>query len=96
VVLAALLVVGSCYGGLSALVPAATADVADPAEFGRVYGRVFTGWGVAGLAAPVLAAHLAAGAGWATTLRWALVPLVAAGTALALLARSPRGSGDRG
>jgi MFS family permease len=95
VVLVALLVVGTCYGGLSALVPAATAEVADPAEFGRVYGRVFTGWGLAGLAAPVLAAHLAADVGWAAALRWSLVPLLAAGTALALLARSPERSGDR-
>lgn len=53
----ALLGVG--YGGLSALLPAVTAEVCDPASFGRTYGRVHSGWGAAGLVAPVVTARLA-------------------------------------
>jgi MFS family permease len=88
VLVAALGVVGLGYGGLSALVPAATAELLGANAFGRLYGRVFTGWGLAGLVAPVLAARVAADAGWAATLRWALVPVVVAAIGLAVLART--------
>jgi MFS family permease len=59
VALVALLVLGLQYGALSTLAPAATADVVPAERFGTTYGLVFTGWGVAGLVAPVGAAALA-------------------------------------
>jgi MFS transporter, OFA family, oxalate/formate antiporter len=62
--LAALLLLGAQYGALSALVPAATADAVPAQRFGAAYGVVFTGWGLAGLVAPVAATALAARTGW--------------------------------
>jgi MFS family permease len=56
VVLTGFLVVGLAYGGVSALVPAVTADRVGVRAFPAVYGRVFTAWGCAGLLAPLLAA----------------------------------------
>ncbi|MHC1559010.1 MFS transporter [Actinomycetospora sp. C-140] len=61
--LAALFVLGAQYGALSALTPAATSDVVAPERFGTTFGLVFTGWGLAGLTAPVAAASLAPGIG---------------------------------
>lgn len=58
--LAALLVLGTQYGALSALTPAATADLVPAERYGSTYGFVFSGWGVAGLASPVAMAWLAA------------------------------------
>lgn len=63
----ALLVLGMQYGALSALVPAATADAVPPESFGTSFGRVFTGLGCAGLAAPVAAAVCADRVGWQAT-----------------------------
>ncbi|MGH8868125.1 MAG: MFS transporter [Actinomycetes bacterium] len=63
-VTAALLVLGLQYGALSALVPAATADAVPPESLGATFGVVFTGWGCAGLAAPVAAAVCADRVGW--------------------------------
>ena len=57
--LAALLLLGTQYGALSTLTPAATSDVVPPERFGTTYGLVFTSWGVAGLLAPVTAATVA-------------------------------------
>ncbi|MDD7934193.1 MFS transporter [Actinomycetospora straminea] len=59
VALAALLLLGTQYGALSTLTPAATSDVVPPERFGTTYGLVFTAWGIAGLLAPVAAATLA-------------------------------------
>ncbi|ALE72814.1 hypothetical protein AD006_13920 [Pseudonocardia sp. EC080610-09] len=63
--LTALFLLGTQYGALSTLVPAAVSDVVPGGRFGATYGRVFTGWGVAGLVAPVAASagSLAAGYG---------------------------------
>jgi MFS family permease len=55
----ALLLLGTQYGALSTLIPAATSDVVPAERFGTTYGLVFTGWGIAGLLAPVAAARLA-------------------------------------
>jgi MFS transporter, OFA family, oxalate/formate antiporter len=63
--LIALLLLGTQYGALSTLVPAATSDVVPTERFGATYGYVFTGWGAAGLLAPIAAATLAATAGFA-------------------------------
>ncbi|MDD7938943.1 MFS transporter [Actinomycetospora lutea] len=65
VALVALLLLGTQYGALSTLTPAATSDVVPPERFGTTYGLVFTGWGVAGLVTPVTAAALAGVVGYA-------------------------------
>jgi MFS family permease len=62
--LVALLLLGLQYGALSTLTPAATADVIPAERFGTTYGLVFTGWGIAGLLAPVTAAALALEVGY--------------------------------
>lgn len=64
ITLAALLVLGMQYGALSVLTPVATASAVPPERFGAVFGIVFSGWGVAGLAGPVTAAWLATRAGY--------------------------------
>jgi OFA family oxalate/formate antiporter-like MFS transporter len=43
---------------VSALVTAATADRVGPGAFSSAYGRIFTGWGFAGLLAPVAGGHI--------------------------------------
>ena len=82
--LVALLVLGLQYGALSALTPAATADVVPGERFGTTYGLVFTGWGIAGLLAPVGAAAFAVKVGFdgaylaflaVAALAWACVAL---------------------
>ncbi|HLR93830.1 MAG TPA: MFS transporter, partial [Jiangellaceae bacterium] len=55
IALAALLVIGTQYGALSALTPVATARSVPADRFGSVFGVVFSGWGVAGLGSPVAA-----------------------------------------
>jgi len=47
--------VGFNYGGIFALFPAITADYFGNKEVGRNYGWVFTAYGVAGIAGPLLA-----------------------------------------
>jgi MFS family permease len=64
VALFALLLLGTQYGALSALTPAATSDAVPGERFGSTYGLVFTGWGLAGLLAPVAAASFAAEVGY--------------------------------
>lgn len=67
----ALVVLGLQYGAFSALVPAATADAVPKRQFGAVYGRVFTSWGLAGLLAPLGVSGLAGTLGWhAVFLAW--------------------------
>jgi OFA family oxalate/formate antiporter-like MFS transporter len=75
VVLAGYLGTGLAYGAVSALVPAATADRVGAAAFPGTYGRVFTGWGCAGLLAPLVG-------GW-------LLGLVEGQPALLVLAATP-------
>ena len=62
--LVALLLLGLQYGALSTLTPAATSDVVPAERFGTTYGLIFTGWGIAGLLAPVSAAALAIKVGY--------------------------------
>ena len=52
VLLVALALLGTQYGAISALLPAATADLVGPERFGSGYGRAFTSWGVAGVLGP--------------------------------------------
>ena len=58
VVLAGYLGTGLAYGAVSTLVPAATADRVGAAAFPTAYGVVFTGWGCAGLLAPLAGGQL--------------------------------------
>lgn len=87
VVLTGFLVVGLAYGGVSALVPAATADRVGVRAFPAVYGRVFTAWGCAGLLAPLLAASVTDADGAQPGLLLLAVPLALAAAALSVLAR---------
>ena len=88
-VLAAYAGVGLAYGAVSALVPATTADRVGVRSFPQAYGWVFTAWGCAGLAAPVVAEPLLRSAAAApATLAWAALPLLPAALALLPLARA--------
>jgi OFA family oxalate/formate antiporter-like MFS transporter len=85
---------GLAYGAVSALVPAVTADRVGVRAFPRAYGRVFTAWGCAGLAAPVAGGALTGVDGEHPALVLvAAVPLVPAAVALLLLAhRTSKGA----
>ena len=93
VVLAGYLGSGLAYGAVSALVPAATADRVGAAAFPTAYGVVFTGWGCAGLLAPMAGGQLLG----LTERQPALLilagsPLIGAAVAVLMLAR--RGPGE--
>jgi OFA family oxalate/formate antiporter-like MFS transporter len=53
-----LAVVGFSYGGIIAAYPAVIAKIFGAANSSRIYGRVFTAWGCAGIFAPWLAGIL--------------------------------------
>ena len=95
VVLTGFLAIGLGYGAVSALVPAVTADRVGAPAFPRVYGRVFTAWGCAGLVAPLLAGGVTDVDGPQPRLLLLAVPLVLAAAGLSVLARradgAPRG-----
>ena len=57
-VLSGLSVIGFCYGAIIAVYPAAIAITHGTIAGARIYGRVFTAWGTAGLFAPWFAGHL--------------------------------------
>ncbi len=50
--LAGLSLVGLCYGALIAVYPVAVADIYGATAAPRIYGQIFTAWGVAGLLGP--------------------------------------------
>lgn len=87
VALLALLLLGTQYGALSALTPAATSDAVPSERFGTTYGLVFTGWGAAGLLAPVAAAAGAAEVGYDGVYSSFLVVAVLAWACVATYAR---------
>jgi hypothetical protein len=75
------------YGAVSALVPAATADQVGAAAFSTAYGVVFTGWGCAGLLAPLAGGQLLGlTERQPVLLMLAVTPLIGAAVALLLLA----------
>nr|WP_135506504.1 MFS transporter [Roseovarius aestuariivivens] len=82
--------VGFAYGGTIAAFPAAIAKLAGPGASARIYGRVFTAWGAAGLAGPWLAGVLFdAGGGYDTSLAVAAaIGVLAAGVIHILFRRS--------
>ncbi len=53
-----LTLIGFAYGSMASGYPAATVQYYGPANLGRVYGRLFSAWGVAGLTAPLIAGAL--------------------------------------
>lgn len=57
-VVAALGLAGFCYGVLIAVVPVEVRRIGGVQGFARNYGRVFTAWGIAGIAGPVTAGLL--------------------------------------
>jgi hypothetical protein len=74
---------------VSALVPAATADRVGAGAFSTAYGRIFTGWGFAGLVAPVAGEHvLDLRAGHTGVLGLVAAPLVPAVVALVVMTRA--------
>jgi OFA family oxalate/formate antiporter-like MFS transporter len=93
VVLAGFLGTGLAYGAVSALVPAATADRVGVTAFPTAYGVVFTGWGCAGLLAPLAGGRLLAlSEQTPALLSLAAAPVVAAAVAVALLGHCARGA----
>jgi len=93
VVLAGFLGTGLAYGAVSALVPAATADRVGVTAFPTAYGVVFTGWGCAGLLAPLAGGRLIAlSEQIPALLSLAAAPVVAAAVAVALLGHGARGA----
>ncbi len=58
VVLPGLAVIGFCYGAIIAIYPVVVGSLFGPLESVRIYGRIFTAWGTAGLLAPVFAGYL--------------------------------------
>ncbi|HEX2073215.1 MAG TPA: MFS transporter [Geodermatophilus sp.] len=95
VVLAGFLAAGTAYGAVSSLVPAATADRVGADAFPAAYGRVFTGWGCAGLLAPLAgSALLRLQDQQPALLGLAAAPLIPAAVAVLLLRqRAPREAG---
>ncbi len=91
VALVALLLLGTQYGALSALVPLATSEAVPAERFGATYGLVFTGWGAAGLLAPVAAAALAAEGGFGRVYQLLLVGGVLSWGCVAMYTRLVRG-----
>jgi MFS family permease len=88
VVLAGYLGTGLAYGAVSTLVPAATADRVGSAAFPTAYGIVFTGWGCAGLLAPLAGGQLlGVTERQPALLVLAATPLLGAAIAVFLLAR---------
>lgn len=88
--LAALLVLGTQYGALSALTPAAAADRFPTERLGATYGVIFTSWGLAGLTAPLLAAHAANQLGWHQVYAVFLAPAAVSWLAIAVPAHRRR------
>ena len=73
--------IGFNYGGIFALFPAITADYFGNKEVGRNYGWVFTAYGVAGIAGPLLAGVFKdAASGGTSPVGW-MTPFLIAGVA---------------
>jgi OFA family oxalate/formate antiporter-like MFS transporter len=97
IVLAGFLGTGLGYGAVSSLVPAATADQVGAGAFPPAYGRIFTGWGCAGLLAPLAGEFvLRLQERHPAFLGLAVAPLIPAAAALLLLIeRGSRPAGTR-
>lgn len=91
VAIIALTAVGFAYGGIIAIYPIAVARYYPPDEAAKVFGWVFTAWGVAGVSAPWMAGMLFDVSGsYALALSLAAAAaLLAAATATALPGEAP-------
>jgi len=76
--------IGFNYGGIFALFPAITADYFGNKEVGRNYGWVFTAYGVAGLAGPLLAGSFKDAASAGSSPQVWMTPFIIAGVACLL------------
>jgi MFS family permease len=89
-------VIGFNYGGIFALFPAITADFFGNKQVGRNYGWVFTAYGVAGLAGPLLAGVFKDAAATGASPQVWMTPFIIAGVAcligavIMLFTRAPR------
>ena len=72
-----LTLIGFAYGSMASGYPAATVLYYGPEQLGRIYGRLFSAWGAAGLTAPLIAGALY---DWTGTYTLALA--IASGAAL--------------
>lgn len=57
-VIGALSIVGLCYGALISVIPGVVRNLWETDGFAVAYGKVFTAWGIAGLAGPIVAGFL--------------------------------------
>ncbi len=91
--IAGLAAVGFTYGAIIAVTPVAVLRYVGSRAYSKAYGRVFTAWGLAGLAGPWLAGWLYDGSGDYGLALWlaAAAALVSVGATLAL-PREPGGS----
>ena len=96
-VLAGLCVVGFCYGGYLALMPALTAEFFGAGRLGANYGILFSAWGAAGFTVPrviagVIEQQKQAGAVQAgyNQMFYSLAALAAVGAVTSLFLRRPR------
>ena len=81
-------VVGFSYGGYLSLLPARTADCFGTKNVGINYGLVFSAYGVAGVAGPLMGAWVRAVTGGWENAFWILSVLSVVGIILSLLSRS--------
>lgn len=88
VTLAALALIGGCYGAIIAVYPAAIAKIFGIEHSAAIYGRVFIAWGLAGLCAPWLAGALFDRSGTYTTA--IVIALALSLTSTVLVYRLPR------
>jgi OFA family oxalate/formate antiporter-like MFS transporter len=90
--IAGLAAVGFAYGAIIAVYPAAVSEIYGPEGSAKMYGRVFTAWGLAGLGAPWLAGVLYdTGGGYGLALVIAASAALASALAVALLPQSGGG-----
>ncbi len=85
-VMTGLAIIGLCYGAIIAVYPAVIAKLCGPENSTRIYGRVFTAWGTAGLIAPWFAGYLfdVNGGYFLALIVAALISFVSAAAALGL------------
>ena len=57
-VVAGLIIIGFCYGAIIAIYPVAVSIMFGASASSKIYGRVFTAWGLAGLVGPWFAGYL--------------------------------------
>lgn len=82
-------IVGFCYGGEFAVMPAFTADFYGPKNVGANYGIVFTAWGAAGILGPMIGAKVKAAYGTFLPAFKILTLLAVLGTITILITKKP-------